>query len=125
MRKREAEKMAKAMALACVRNGFLEDLHAGKSIRSKTGNYFDVHVVTPEQKITWKEVSRLNDAEMKRLMQEVVNKLYTVFLNLEDLEFMSALMKMGEMYTAKWDTPKELDGFVLPKRQPKKKQKKK
>jgi len=115
MDKKSAEQLAKAIAVTCVRNGFLEDLHAGKVPISQAGDYSDVTLVTPERTILWNELSRLDDGEMKRLMQEIVNKLYTVFRNLENPEFMSALLAWGNMNTAKWDKPKELDNFVLPK----------
>jgi hypothetical protein len=49
------------MALHCFPNSKLENLHAGKSPRSKTGDYTDVKVVTPYGEIPWNEVSRLND----------------------------------------------------------------
>ncbi|UTC28894.1 hypothetical protein MARCHEWKA_03820 [Brevundimonas phage vB_BpoS-Marchewka] len=65
------------LAHTCVRNTFLEDLHAGITPSSKTGDYSDVKVVTPYGEIPWAEVSRISDVEMKRLMQEVVDKLYT------------------------------------------------
>jgi len=49
------------MALHCFPNSKLENLHARKSPRSKTGDYTDVKVVTPYGEIPWNEVSRLND----------------------------------------------------------------
>jgi hypothetical protein len=39
--------LVKFVALQCVRNSKLEELHTGKSPRSKTGDYSDVKVVTP------------------------------------------------------------------------------
>ncbi len=116
MDRKSAEKLAKALALACVRNGFLEELHCGKGVQSKTGDYSDVAVITPDGEIAWNELSRINDDEMKQLMQEVVNKLYTVLLNMESREFMSALMTLSGRYTTQWDKAKELQGFVLPKK---------
>jgi putative endonuclease len=121
MNKKPVENLAKAIALACVRNGFLENLHCGQGARSQTGDYTDVKVVTPDRDIAWNDLSRIDDDEMKRLMQEIVNKLYTVLLNIEDPEFMSALMELSNRYTARGDRPKELDNFVLPKRKPTKK----
>jgi hypothetical protein len=42
-----AAALAKAIVALCVRNTFLEDLHAGTTPSSKTGDYLDVKVVTP------------------------------------------------------------------------------
>ena len=58
MDKKNAEQLAKATALTCVRNGFLEDLHAGKVPISQAGDYSDVSVITPERTIPWNELSR-------------------------------------------------------------------
>ena len=63
MRKR----LAKLMARDCFRNTKLEDLHAGVSPSSETGDYSDVKVVSPYGEIPWKRLSRLSDKEMKEL----------------------------------------------------------
>lgn len=76
--------------------------------RSQTGDYSDVKVITPDREIPWNELSLINDEEMKRLMREVVNKLYTVLLNWEDADFLRALLEAGARYTAKWDPPEEV-----------------
>ena len=65
--------LVKYIPLHCFRNTKLENLHAGKSPSSKTGDYSDVKVVTPYGEIPWNEVSRFNDDEMKELMIDVVN----------------------------------------------------
>lgn len=70
------KRLAKSMALACFRNTYLEDLHAGKVPFSATGDYSDVEVRTPDGPIPWARLSRLSDREMKRLMIEVVNRCY-------------------------------------------------
>ena len=54
----------------------LEDLHAGTSPSSASGDYSDVSVRSPYGVIPWPEVSRLNDEEMKRLMIDVVDRAY-------------------------------------------------
>lgn len=68
---------AVCLALTCVRNTILEDYHCGIEPSSKTGDFSDVKVVTPYGEIPWTKVSRISNAEMKVLMQEVVDKLYT------------------------------------------------
>jgi|SRR5208337_1250889 len=51
-----------------------EDLHAGTSPSSASGDYADVTVSSPYGVIPWPKVSRLNDDEMKRLMIDVVDR---------------------------------------------------
>ena len=65
------QRLAKYLTLQCVRNSMLEDLHAGISPSSASGDYSDVNVSTPYGAIPWPKVSRLNDDEMKRLMIDV------------------------------------------------------
>ena len=55
-----ASELAKAIAVLCVRNTFLEDLHAGTTPSSKAGDYSDVKVVTPYGEIPWQQLSRIN-----------------------------------------------------------------
>jgi hypothetical protein len=47
MDKELAARLAKALAVTCVRNTFLEDLHSGISPSSRAGDHSDVTVVTP------------------------------------------------------------------------------
>ncbi len=108
MKKNQAERLAKSLALLCVRNTFLEDLHAGTSPSSKTGDYSDVNVVTPYGEIPWSKVSRLSDDEMRQLMKEVVNKIYTVLLRLDDSEFVQRMENFGRLMTRRWDAPENL-----------------
>jgi len=80
-----ARRIALALVEQCVRNTCLEEFHAGKVPESVTEDYSDVMVVTPYGEIPWPEVSRISDAEMKALMIEVVNKVYTFLTHLEDV----------------------------------------
>jgi hypothetical protein len=70
------QRLAKYLVLQCVRNSMLEDLHAGISPSSASGDYSDVNVSTPDGVIPWPTVSRMNDDEMKRLMIDVANRTY-------------------------------------------------
>jgi hypothetical protein len=45
--------LAKSIAVLCVRNTFLEDLHSGITPSSRGGDYSDVKVVTPYGEIPW------------------------------------------------------------------------
>lgn len=97
--------MAKAMALICVRNTMLETLHAGPGVVSRTGDYSDVFVIDADGKrVPWSEVSRLNDDEMRDLMREIVNRLYTFQLRLGDTEF-QAYIDRQLTATMNWDEP--------------------
>src|SRR5438309_1821897 len=98
-----ASHLAKAIAALCVRNTFLEDLHSGTTPASETGDYSDVKVVTPYGEIPWQQLSRISDEEMKRLMKEIVNKVYTFLCRQDDPAFLQAFMALGNRYAAKWD----------------------
>ncbi|MGA3261305.1 MAG: hypothetical protein ABSE35_20665 [Bryobacteraceae bacterium] len=70
------KRLAKYLAQQCFRNTMLEDLHAGITPDSQTGDYTDVVVRSPYGEIPWPRLSRLSDEEMKALMIDVVNKTY-------------------------------------------------
>ena len=107
-----AAQTAKTLAVMCVRNTHLEDLHAGISPVSKTGDYSDVKVIDGEgRQIPWTELSRISDDEMRQLMKQVVNRLYTWFVKTEDLAFHNRLERWISG-TQKWDDP-ELDEVFM------------
>ncbi|WP_258869771.1 hypothetical protein [Paracoccus thiocyanatus] len=55
---------------------------------TRTGDFSDVVVVDAEgNRIPWTEVSRFDDDEMRDLMRQVVNRLYTFQLRLGEPEF--------------------------------------
>lgn len=101
-------KHCKAAAIAlvqrCVRNTQLEDLHAGTFPGSQTGIYDDVKVVTPYGEIPWNELSRISDAEMKALMIEVANKVFTFLVHCDHLS--------DRPLPAKWDEPQFDDALL-------------
>jgi hypothetical protein len=70
------------LAFHCVRNSYLEDLHAGLFPSSQTGDYTDVKVVSPYGEIAWNRMGRISDEEMKRLSEDIVNRLYTFLFHL-------------------------------------------
>ena len=78
------QRLAKYMVLQCFRNSMLEDLHAGISPSSASGDYSDVTVSSPYGVIPWPKVSRLNDEEMKRLMIDVADRAYRFIHTLFD-----------------------------------------
>ena len=116
--------LAKSIAVLCVRNTFLEDLHSGITPSSRSGDYSDVKVVTPYGEIPWHKLSRLSDEEMKRLMKEIVDKIYTFLRRQEEPEFLEAFLRMGDMYAARWDEPQMEERFIVPVKRPSKKPRK-
>src|SRR5437879_13314730 len=103
--KKFASELARSVAALCVRNTFLEELHAGTTPASKTGDYSDVKVVTPYGEIPWQQLSRISDEEMKRLMKESVNRGYTFFSRRDDLAFNRPLLAIASRYRSRWDAP--------------------
>lgn len=100
-----AAQLAKAMAMICVRNTMLEDLHAGRVPTTRTGDFTDVFVVDAEgNRFAWTEVSRLDDDEMRDLMRRVVNRLYTFQLCFGEPEF-RAFVDHWLGATRRWDEP--------------------
>lgn len=100
-----ASRLAKAMAVVCVRNTNLENLHAGRAPVTRMGDYSDVFVVDADgNRISWNEVSRFGDDEMRDLMRQVVNRLYTFHLRAAEPEF-HALITRWLSSTRKWDEP--------------------
>ena len=74
--KRIAAKMAKTLAMVCVRNTGLETLHAGVVPVTHTGDYSDVRVIDADgREIAWNDVSHLDNDQMRALMKEIVNRL--------------------------------------------------
>lgn len=102
---RDLQRLTLALVETCVRNTRLEDLHAGRTPRSVTGDYSDVTVMTPDGAIPWTEVSRITDEEMKSLMIEVTNRLYTCLGVPEALDGLRTS-------TGRWDPPK-LDANLM------------
>ncbi len=106
--KRIAAQLAKAMAMLCVRNSRLEDLHAGIVPATKTGDWSDVIVLDADgNRIPWRDVSRIDDEEMRSLMRDVVNRLYTFQLHAGNPALQAELEKWMSV-AGKWDQP-EID----------------
>jgi len=105
-----ATRLAKTLTAMCVRHTEIENIHAGKSPVTKTGDYSDVKVIDAEgHEIPWNEVSRISDDEMKTLMKRIVNRLYTFFIQEEDPRFQKQVHYF-ERVAAKWDAPEpEID----------------
>ena len=103
--KRIAAKLAKTMAMLCVRNTNLETIHAGKTPVTRTGDWSDVTVVDADgNRIPWTDVSHISDNEMRDLMRDIVNRLYTFHLCAED-PGLQAEIERWMMVAGKWDEP--------------------
>ena len=110
--KRIAAKLAKAMAILCVRNSRLEDLHAGTVPVTKTGDWSDVLVLDADgNRIPWRDVSRIDDDEMQALMRDVVNRLYTFQLHAGNPAMQDEIEKWLSV-AGKWDEP-QIDNRML------------
>ena len=98
--------LAKAMAMFCVRNTELENIHAGLAPVTRTGDYSDVIVIDAEgRRIPWSEVSHFDDDAMQDLMRQVVDRLYTFHELAEDPRLLR-LMERWSSVTRHWDEPK-------------------
>ena len=90
----------------CVRQSMLEDLHRGVWPITKTGDYSDVVVVDAEgRRLPWPEISRFDEDEMRDLMRQVVNKIYTFLAKMDDPDFM-AWRDFPQPQTEHWDKPR-------------------
>ncbi len=97
--------LAKALAVMCVRNTSLEDIHAGICPVTHTGDYSDVVVIDATgRRIPWTGVSRFDDDEMRNLMRQVVNRLYTAHLYIDDPD-LNGVLGWAETLATRWDEP--------------------
>lgn len=98
--------------MICVRNSMLEHLHAGQVPITRAGDYSDVFVLDADgQRIPWTEVSRIDDDEMRDLMRQIVNRLYTFHIKADDPGFRDEIERWLPV-AEKWDEPSEDAGFI-------------
>jgi len=103
--KRIAAMMAKTLAMMCVRNTGLETLHAGIVPVTHAGDYSDVRVIDADgREIGWNAVSHLDDDQMRDLMREIVNRVYTFYISIDDEEFRDRIDRWARL-TDCWDEP--------------------
>ena len=94
--------LAKAMAMFCVRNTKLEDIHAGLVPATRTGDYSDVTLIDADgRRIPWPEVSHFDDDAMRDLMRQVVDRFYT-FQEFADDPRLLRLMERWSTVTRHW-----------------------
>jgi hypothetical protein len=110
--KRIAAKLAKIMAMLCVRNTQLETLHAGLTPFTQAGDYSDVFVLDANgRRIPWTEVSRIDEDEMRALMRDIVNRLYTFHLHADEPKLQGQIERWMAV-ADKWDAP-EIDPRMI------------
>lgn len=103
--RRIAARLAKVMAMMCVRNTKLENIHAGIVPATKTGDYSDVIVLDAEgRKIPWPEISHIDDDQMRELMKDIVNRLYTFHMRSGEPDFQAWICRWAAI-AEKWDDP--------------------
>lgn len=110
--KRVAANLARIMAMLCVRNTQLETLHAGLTPVTRTGDYSDVFVTDADgRRIPWTDVSHIDQDEMRELMRDIVNRLYTFHLEADDPKLQATIERwMGA--AARWNEP-EIDRRMI------------
>ena len=82
---------AKAIVALAFRNGPIENVHAGETCPTCSGNH---------------EYSGITDPEMKEIMKTAVNRVYTLLrLKQDEPEAFDALIQWGLLSTHRWDDP--------------------
>ena len=88
---RDLVREAKAIVVLAFRNGPIEDLHAGRPCPACDGE---------------EGYSRISDAEMKVIMKNAVNRVYSLLrLQADDPEGYERQIAYGERCTLNWDEP--------------------
>lgn len=109
---RIAARLAKLMATICVRNTGIEKLHAGTVPVSHTGDYSDVFITDADgRQIPWPDASHIDDDQMRSLMRQIVDRLYTFHLKADDQEFRDHLDRWLTV-AERWDEPKLDEAFL-------------
>jgi hypothetical protein len=118
--KQSQSEFAKILVAACVRRGFLEQLHAGVPPVTYSGDWSDVRVIDAAgREIPWSEVSRISDDEMGLLISGIVNRVHTflartLFSATEDQAFFTAISRAARPWIKGWREPQFLANFLMP-----------
>ena len=108
MEEAEAKQLALGLAVLCVRNTCIEDIHSGAVAGAPAGDFSDVKVVSSRGEIPWDATSRISDDEMRCFMIQVVDRLYTSLLRLDDPEFVARVTQYARKATIGWNEPRNL-----------------
>jgi hypothetical protein len=96
--RRALQQMTLALVESCFRNSMIEDWHAGQEVVSPAGDFSDVKIVSPAGEMPYLEASRISQDEIKALMQQVVDAVFTF------LSYPEQPIRLGG--AAQWDKPK-------------------
>ena len=108
MVRRGTASMAKSMGLMCVADSGVGKLTEGQCPVTRTGDYSDVVVVDADGRIIpWRRVARVDAKEMRRTRREIVDKLFTFLLNMQEQE-LEALRDHRRSETSKWEAPRRM-----------------
>jgi hypothetical protein len=91
----------------CIVDSGVGKLTEGQCPVTRTGDYSDVVVVDADGRIIpWRRAARLDAKEMRRTRREIVDKLFTFLLNMQETE-LEALRDHRRSETSNWDSPRE------------------
>ena len=72
------DKIAKTMAMLCVRNTHIATIHAGKTPVTRIGDSNDATTVEADgTRIPWADLSHSSDDDVRDPMRDMVNRLHT------------------------------------------------
>ena len=109
---RIAARLAKLTAMICMRNTGIEELHAGTVPVSHTGDYSDVFITDADgRQFPWSDASHLDDDQMRSLMRQIVDRLYTFHIKADDPEFRDHLDRWLAV-AERWNEPQFDKAFV-------------
>ena len=109
---RIAALLAKLMAMICVRNTGIEELHAGTVPVTHTGDYSDVFITDADgRQFPWFDASHLDDDQMRSLMRQIVDRLYTFHLKADDPGFRDYLDRWLAV-ADRWDEPQVDENMI-------------
>ena len=87
-----ATAIIKIMVPVGVRNTKLEEIHADLVPMTKTGDYSDITVTGGDgRRIPWNDVSRIDDDATRDLMGQIMDRIYTFQVKVEDPAFRKVL----------------------------------
>ena len=101
--------LANAITVDCFRNTNIENIHAGITPVSQTGDFSDIYVVDATgKKIAWKDVSRISQEKMRLLNKEISNRVFTLLEDAATVSGARNLIKRLEFAmrcSVDWDLP--------------------
>ena len=90
----------------------IEELHAGTVPVTHTGDYSDVFITDADgRQIRWSDASHLDNDQMRSLMRQIVDWLYTFLLKADDPGFRDHLNRWLTV-AERWDEPKLDESFL-------------